>query len=149
MRVLRPPLVPATLIVGLVAALAACPIMRPAIPNDYFEFREKLQEAVADTVVVEMRGMLVMQARLDSRLTDLAAILTADSLLVTLEADPTLRPLAYAVGATLEKTLESKDTGGSVRSAFRNPDGQRQAVDAMVIGLGTGLRRARAEEGGA
>ena len=125
----------------LVVSTVACPIVRPPVPREYYEFRLALQEAVADTVVAEMRARPDIRERLDGRLTDFAAILTTDSLILTLEADPDLRPLAGPVAVALNATLQSKEVGGSVRDAFSGPDGQRQAVDAIVIGLGLALRR--------
>ena len=132
---------------GLAAATLACPIARPAVPAEYYDFRFTLQEAVADTVAAELRGDVEAQQRLDDSLTDLAAILLVDSLIVSLDSDAVLWPLAGAVTVALNRTLRSDETAGSVRDAIRNPDGQRQAVDAIVIGLGLALRRARMEGG--
>ncbi len=132
---------------GTLAATLACPIARPAVPPEYYDFRVTLQEAVADLVAAELRGDAEAQQRLDNRLTDLAAILQVDSLIVTLDSDAILWPLAGAVSVALTRTLRSNETAGSVRDAIQNPDGQRQAVDAIVIGLGMALRRTRMEEG--
>jgi hypothetical protein len=121
---------------GLLASAVACPIARPPVPPEYYGFRAQLQGAVTDTAVVEMDGLPKMQDSLESKLPDLAAILTVDSLLAALDASPTLSPLAGATATALRMTLDSKAVGGGVRAAFRNPDGQRQAVDAIVIGLG-------------
>jgi hypothetical protein len=122
----------------LVAAVA-CPIQRPPVPPEYLDFRARLQTAVTDTALVEMEGLSRMQARLQSRLTDLAAITTVDSLLATLEDDQELYPLSRAVATTVRIRLEARGVSGSVRNAFANPDGQRLAVDAIVIGLGRAL----------
>ena len=86
-----------------------------------------------------------MQERLDDRLSDLSAILLVDSLIVFLDTDAVLWPLAGAVTVALTRSLGSDEVGGSVRDAIQNPDGQRQAVDAIVIGLGMALRRVRTE----
>ncbi len=128
----------------MLAAVLACPIQRPPIPPEYYGFRTALQESVADTAVAEMEGDSAMQERLEDRLPDLAAILTTDSLVATLDVDPFLWPLASAVAAVLMRTLDSDHAGGRVRSAYGNPDGQRLAVDAIVIGFGKSLRRLRA-----
>jgi len=134
--------VPATTlaILFLLAAALACPIQRPPIPWEYYGFRAVLEESVADTAAAELRGDPAMQDRLEDRLPDLAAILTTDSLVATLDGDAFLWPLASAVAAVLMRTLESEHATGRVRSAYGNPDGQRVAVDAIVIGLGKGLR---------
>ncbi|UCC71678.1 MAG: hypothetical protein JSV86_15040 [Gemmatimonadota bacterium] len=131
--------IPAT--IALIAAALACPIQRPSVPWEYYDFRADLQEAVADTTVAELEGDMVAQERLDVSLTDLAAILTTDSLVAALDSDPVLWPLASAVAASIHRTLESDRVGGRVRSAFDSPDGQRLAVDAIVIGFGKALRR--------
>ncbi len=115
------------------------------MPPEYYEFRALLQEAIADTVASELRGDVEMQERLDSRLSDLSAILLVDSLIVDLDTDPVLWPVAGAVTFALNRTLNSDEVGGSVRDAIQNRDGQRQAVDAIVIGLGLALRRVRTE----
>jgi hypothetical protein len=123
----------------VLAAALACPIQRPAVPPEYYDFRAQLQEAVTDTALVEMQGLSKMRAQLAERLADLAAILSVDSLLADLGADPELYPLSGAIATTIRMELESKDVGGSVRDAFRTADGQRQAVDAILIGLGRAL----------
>ncbi len=136
----------------LAAALAAaglgCPLQRPPVPADYYDFRAELEAAVADTAVVELRGRSRVQTRLDDRLPEFAALLATDSLAAVLAADPQLARLAGAVSAALTATLESERVSGRVRKAFANPDGQRLAVDAMLIGLGRALRRLRFESGG-
>lgn len=133
-------------VAGAVATLA-CPIQRAPVPPEYMSFRARLQDAVTDTARVEMEGLPRMQDRLDIRLTDLAAILTVDSLLTALDADRELAPLSGALATTVRIQLEAKGVDGGVRKAFRNPDGQRQAVDAIVIGLGQALYRVRASRG--
>ncbi len=130
----------------LAAAVLACPIQRPSVPWEYYDFRAALQESVADTARAELEGDPAMQERLEDKLPDLAAILTTDSLVATLDVDPFLWPLGSAIAAVLLKTLDSDHASGRVRSAHRNPDGQRLAVDAIVIGLGKGLRRSRGGE---
>ncbi|MGD8866920.1 MAG: hypothetical protein PVI01_04810 [Gemmatimonadales bacterium] len=122
-------------------AVLACPIQRSPVPREYLPFRAKLEDAVTDTALVEMEGLPRMQSQLESQLTNLAAILTVDSLLAALEADRELAPLAGAIATTVRIELESKGVDGGVRKAFRNRDGQRQAVDAIVIGLGRALYR--------
>jgi hypothetical protein len=129
------------LVTGLVASALACPIQRPPVPRGYYDFRILLQAAVTDTALVEMAGMSRMRARLRERLPELAAIVQVDSLLAALDADPRLSPLAGAIATALRKTLESRSVGGDVRGAFLNPDGQRLAVDAILIGLGRALHR--------
>lgn len=123
----------------VLAAALACPIQRPAVPPEYYDFRAQLQEAVTDTALVEMQGLSRMQAQLAERLADLAAILSVDSLLADLGADAELYPLSGAIATTVRIELESKGISGSVRDAFLTPDGQRQAVDAILIGLGRAL----------
>jgi hypothetical protein len=130
----------------LLAAALACPIQRPPVPREYYVFRAALEESVADTAVAEMEGDPAMQDRLEERLPDLAAILTTDSLVATLDVDPFLWPLGSAVASVLMQMLESDHARGRVRSAYGNPDGQRLAVDAIVIGFGKSLRRLRAAE---
>jgi hypothetical protein len=127
----------------LLAAALACPIQRPPVPREYYAFHAALQEIVADTAAAEMEDDPAMQSTLEDRLPDLAAILTTDSLVATLDSDPFLWPLGSAVAAVLMRTLDSDHAGGRVRSAYEKPDGQRLAVDAIVIGLGRGLRRLR------
>jgi hypothetical protein len=131
----------------VLAATLACPIQRPTVPPEYYDFRVQLQGAVTDTAVVEMQGLSRMQARLANRLTDLAAILTVDSLLADIGADPELYPLSGAIATTVRIELESKGVGGSVRDAFRTPGGQRQAVDAILIGLGRALHIVQSASG--
>ncbi len=129
---------------SLIAALA-CPIQRPPVPAEYLDFRADLQAAVTDTAVVVLEGQPAMRLRLEEQLTTLAAIVQTDSLLATLRRDTLLAPLAAPIDAKLAMTLGSKDVGGSVRKAYRNRHGQRQAVDALVIGLGAALRRLKSE----
>ncbi len=144
---------PSILTLGLVLGTLACPIQRPPVPIEYYDFRADLQLAITDTAGVEMDGLTRMQTALEHRLTELAAITTTDTLFATLEADRELRPLAGAVATTLRIQLDSKHVAGSVRSAFRTIDGQRLAVDAIVVGLGRALYLLRSEgagtEGGA
>jgi len=128
--------------VALTATLA-CPIQRSPVPREYMGFRAQLQDAVTDTARVEMEGLTRMQDRLEIQLPDLAAILTVDSLLTALDADPELAPLSGAIATTVRIQLEAKGVDGGVRKAYRNPDGQRQAVDAIVIGLGRALYRSQ------
>jgi hypothetical protein len=136
------------LLIGVAAATTlACPIQRAPVPPEYMGFRAQLQDAVTDTARVEMEGLARMQERLEIRLTDLAAILTVDSLLTALDADRELAPLSGAIATTVRIQLEAKGVDGGVRKAYRNPDGQRQAVDAIVIGLGRALYRVRSSRG--
>ena len=114
----------------------ACPIARPPVPPEYYDFRADLQIAVTDTALVELEGLPRMQAHLDSRLTELAAITRTDSLFSTLSTDPVLIPLAGAIATSIRILFERGDYGGDARDAFNNPDGQRLAVDAIVVGLG-------------
>lgn len=130
----------------LLAALIGCPIQRPAVPWEYYDFRAALQQSVTDTAVAEMSGDPEMQERLEDRLPDLAAIVTTDSLVAVLDEDPFLWRLASAVAAVLLQTLDSELASGRVRSAYGHPDGQRLAVDAIVIGFGRSLRILRAGE---
>ena len=130
----------------MLAAALACPIQRPPIPWEYYGFREELQQSVADTAVAEMADDPAMQDRLEDRLPDLAAILTTDSLVATLDVDPYLWPLGSAVASLLLQTLDTDRAGGRVRTAFESPDGQRLAVDAIVIGFGKSLRRLRGQD---
>jgi hypothetical protein len=127
------------LLCGVLVSAVACPIQRPPVPPEYLDFRARLQTAVTDTALVEMEGLGRMQARLEGRLTDLAAITRVDSLLAALEADEELYPLSGAIATTVRIRLEARGVSGSVRNAFANPDGQRLAVDAIVIGLGRAL----------
>jgi hypothetical protein len=127
------------LLCGILASAVACPIQRPPVPPEYLDFRARLQAAVTDTALVEMEGLTRMQTRLQGRLTDLAAITTVDSLLATLEIDEELFPLSGAIATTVRIRLDARGVSGSVRNAFANPDGQRLAVDAIVIGLGRAL----------
>ncbi len=131
------------LVVAGATTIVACPIQRAPVPPEYMGFRARLQDAVTDTALVEMDGLTRMQDRLEIRLTDLAAIVTVDSLLTALDADRELAPLSGAIATTVRIQLEVRGVGGGVRKAYRNPDGQRQAVDAIVIGLGRALYRVR------
>lgn len=132
---------------SLIAGLA-CLIQRPPVPLEYFDFRADLQAAVTDTAVVVLEGQPAMRVWLEEQLTTLAAIVRIDSLLATVRRDTLLVPLAGPIDAKLAMTLGSKDVGGSVRKAYRNRHGQRQAVDAVVIGLGVALRRLKSLERG-
>ncbi len=125
----------------LLLAALACPIQRPPVPADYYDFRATLQAAVTDTALVELAGRPAMQSRLEARLPQLAAIVASDSLLAALRFDSLLEPLSGSVQAVLSRALEAPGVSGGVRKAFREPDGQRLAVDAILIGLGTALRR--------
>lgn len=129
-------------------ATLACPIQRPPVPPEYYDFRSDLQTAVRDTAIVEMEGLSRMQSRLEVHLTDLSAITRVDSLLTALEADSELYPLSGAIATTVRIRLESKHVGGGVRQAFLNPDGQRLAVDAIIIGLGRALYLLRSSSSG-
>lgn len=126
---------------GLLAAALACPIQRPAIPIEYYGFRGDLQGAVTDTALVTMAGDRAMRDLLENRLSELAAYLSVDSLIATLAADGALNPLAGAIETKLNEILSSDGVGGNVRDAFVKPDGQRLAVDAIVIGLGRALHQ--------
>jgi len=137
----------AFLVIASAATIVGCPIQRAPVPPEYMGFRAGLQDAVTDTALVEMDGLTRMQDRLEIRLTDLAAIVTVDSLLTALNADRELAPLGGAVATTVRIQLEAREVGGGVRKAYRNPDGQRQAVDAIVIGLGRALYRVRSSPG--
>ncbi len=117
------------------------------MPAEYYDFRAQLQAAVTDTAMVEMEGLPGMQDSLQARLPDLAAILSVDSLLAALDASPTLSPLAGATATTLRIELNAKNVGGGVRNAFMNADGQRQAVDAIVLGLGRAVHLLRSAAG--
>lgn len=103
---------------------------------------------MTDTAIVEMEGLERMQSRLDDRLTDLSAITRVDSLLAALEADSELYPLSGAIATTLRIRLESKQVGGGVRRAYGNADGQRLAVDAIIIGFGRALYLLRSSSRG-
>lgn len=136
----------AALIAVMGGAAVACPIQRPPVPADYYEFREALGTAVAESAEVALAGNPAYRSRLEERLPELAALVETDSLLVALAADSLLSPLAGVVGATLNHALESGEVSGGTRKAFRNPDGQRLAVDAILIGLGRALRRLDAKD---
>ena len=141
----RPAVLAAT---ALLIAGLACPIQRPPVPAEYVDFRAELQSAVSDTAVVVLDGRPTMRLWLEEQLTTLAAVVRTDSLLAVLQRDTLLAPLAGAIAAKLSTTLDSKRVGSSVRKAYRNPDGQRQAVDAVVIGLGLAIRRLKSETRG-
>ncbi len=119
----------------------ACPIQRPPVPADYYDFRATLQAAVTDTAVVELAGRPATQSRLEGQLPRLAAIVESDSLLAALRSDPLLEPLSGSVRVVLSRALGAPGVSGGVRKAFRKPDGQRLAVDAILIGLGMAVRR--------
>lgn len=133
---------------GLAIGALACPIQRPPVPPQYLDFRAALQAAVTDTAVVVLRGQPTVQVWLEERLTTLAAVVRTDSLLALLQRDTLLAPLAGAIAVQLATTLDSKRVGNSARKVYRNPHGQRQAVDAIVIGLGLALRRLKTEARG-
>ncbi len=111
------------------------------MPPDYYEFREALGAAVADSAEVALAWKPAARSRLAQRLPELAALVETDSLLAALAADSLLAPLTGVVDAALRRALESRGVSGRTRSAFRKPDGQRLAVDAILIGLGQALRR--------
>ena len=123
------------------ATLVACPIKRPAVPAEYFSFRADLETAIADTTVSVMSGETLMQQRLYGRLPQLSAIVSTDSLIATLEADTVIERLAGPVEATLARALGADGVSGGVRKAFKKRDGQRLAVDGIIVGLGKALRR--------
>ncbi len=131
----------------LLSAELACPLQRPVIPAEYYDFRADLQAVVMDTALVVMEGDREAQDMLGDRLTELAAYLTVDSLLERMAADEPLRHLAEAVLTKTNVLLESDDVRGRVRNAFTSPDGQRLAVDAILVGLGRALYRVRSESG--
>lgn len=126
----------------VLATAIACPIQRPPVPQEYYEFRAALEMAVADTATFVMLGDAEMRERLDSRLPELAAITSPDSLIALLDNDPVLWMLASPLASVLQRTL--RGAGGRTQSVYRNPDGQRLAVDAVIIGLGKAIRRSRA-----
>ncbi len=123
------------------ATLVACPIRRPAVPTEYFGFRADLESAIADTSASVMSGETVIKQRLYGRLPQLSAIVSTDSLIATLEADTVLERLAGPIAATLARALDADGVGGGVRKAFKKRDGQRLAVDGIIVGLGKALRR--------
>ncbi len=131
----------AAAVAALGGALLACPIQRPPVPTDYFEFREALRATVAEAAESELAGRPASRSRLQERMPELAAQVETDSLLATLAADSLLSPLTAVVRTALDRALESRGVSGGVRKAFRKPDGQRLAVDAILIGLGQALRR--------
>lgn len=133
---------------GLLGCALACPLQRPVIPAEYYDFRADLQALVTDTALVVMEGDREAQDMLENRLTELAVYLTVDALLERMAADEPLRHLAEAVLARTNVLLQSDDLGGRVRKAFAHPDGQRLAVDAILVGLGRALYRVRSESGG-
>jgi hypothetical protein len=134
-------LVAALLVLVSSTSLAACPIRRPAVPTEYFGFRADLETAVADTSVSVMSGETEMQQRLYGRLPELSAIVSTDSLIATLQVDTVIESLAGPIEATLTRALGADGVGGTVRKAFKKPDGQRLAVDGIIVGLGKALRR--------
>ncbi len=128
-------------IAALSGAVLACPIQRPPVPADYYDFQAVLRAAVADSAEVALAERWAARSHLEQRLPELAARVETDSLLEALAADSLLSPLAAVVDAALRRALESNGVSGGVRKAFRKPDGQRLAVDAILIGLGQALRR--------
>jgi hypothetical protein len=127
--------------VALAALVLGCPIQRPPIPRDYIPFRDALRDSVAEITYAELAGRPATEERLRERLAFFATIAQTDSLLAALQSDATLRPLADPVAETLVAVLDSDVADGGVRKAFRKPEGQRLAVDAVVIGFGNALRR--------
>ena len=93
--------------------------------------------------MVVMAGRDSMQARLQQRITELSSLVVVDSVVATLYADDRLSRLGGAVRRTVTEVLDSGEFGGSVREAYLNPDGQRLAVDAVVVGLGRALHLLR------
>lgn len=127
--------------VTLAGVVLACPIQRPPLPSDYIPFRDALRDSVAELAYSELAGKPAAQERLRERLVSFATITQTDSLFAALESDAKLWPLADGVAATVAAVLESDAADGGVRKAFRKPEGQRLAVDAVVIGFGKALRR--------
>lgn len=123
------------------AVLLACPIQRPPVPAEYYDFRASLAEAVEVRTASELRDRPSMQSRLYGELPELAADQRTDSLVAKLRADSMLARLGDAVAGAIAASLEADEVGGGVRDAYRKRDGQRLAVDAVVIGLGRALRR--------
>ena len=123
--------------------MVGCPIQRPPVPQEYFYFRADLQGAVTDSAVSVMAGKEAMQARLDERITELSALLLVDSLVAILYADDRLSRLGGAVDATVKEQLQADGVGKDVRQAYLNEQGQRLAVDAIVVGLGRALYLSR------
>ena len=134
---------PALAALGLFALLAGCLVQRPLIPQQYYGFRGALQVAITDTAMVVMAGRDSMQARLQQRITELSSLVVVDSVVATLYADDRLSRLGGAVRRTVAEVLDSGEFGGSVQEAYLNPDGQRLAVDAVVVGLGRALHLLR------
>lgn len=132
---------------ALLTAVLGCPIQRPPIPLDYYRFRDVLRDSVRSVAVVELSGRVAMQERLEEELPAFSTLTRPDSLLATLGADPILSPLAAPLERTVREVLESDVGSGAVRKAFRKPDGQRLAVDAILIGLGQALRQVRTSGG--
>ena len=118
-------------------------MQRPLIPQQYYGFRGALQVAITDTAMVVMAGRDSMQARLQQRITELSSLVVVDSVVATLYADDRLSRLGGAVRRTVAEVLDSGEFGGSVQEAYLNPDGQRLAVDAVVVGLGRALHLLR------
>jgi hypothetical protein len=123
------------------AAALGCPIQRPPVPREYLDFRAVLESAVADAAVRTMDGDPGIQAALEGRLTALSAYVRVDSVLARLSAEEALEPLAPPVRLAVESSLHAEGVGGDVRDAYESPDGQRLAVDGIIIGLGRALRR--------
>ncbi len=118
-------------------------MQRPLIPQQYYGFRGALQVAITDTAMVVMAGRDSMQARLQQRITELSSLVLVDSVVATLYADDRLSRLGGAVERTVAEVLDSGEFGGSVREAYLKSDGQRLAVDAVVVGLGRALHLLR------
>lgn len=123
------------------AVVLGCPIQRPPIPRDYIPFRDAVRDSVAEVTYAALDGWPALEERLRERFPSFATITHTDSLFVALESDARLRPLADAVATTLRAVLDSDAADGGVREAFREPEGQRLAVDAVLIGFGNALRR--------
>jgi hypothetical protein len=134
--------------VALAALALGCPIQRPPLPRDYIPFRDALRDSVAERTHAELTGRPATEGRLRERLASLATIAQTDSLLVALQSDAALRPLADPVAETLAVLLVSDVADGGVRKAFQKPEGQRLAVDAVLIGFGNALRRLEVERRG-
>jgi len=130
---------------ALTTVTVGCPIQRPPVPMDYFPFRDALRDSVAAVAEVEMAGRPSLQGRLEESIAELAPLTRTDSLFQTLAADPLLSPLAVSLEDALQGVLRSDAASGRARKAFGRAEGQRLAVDAILIGLGTALRRLRVD----
>lgn len=136
----------AGLVVGAtVFVIAACPIQRPPVPMDYFPFRDALRDSVAAVAHLELVGRPALQDGLEESIPQLSTVTRTDSLFTRLAADPVLSSLSSPLESALQGVLASDAASGGARKAFRRPEGQRLAVDAIIIGLGMALRRVRVE----